>query len=108
MPRLKGTNHTFVAYITDNDNQRCSFLFAGRNFLKKKKREKKTNRVLSPRGRERARKGSVAAALIKHSTISGLSLDPVAVIIGRSEASPRCPREAKRERKETKALPPGL
>lgn len=88
-----------------------SFLsqIVGRNLSKKNKKKKKTaNRVLSPRGRERARKGSVAAALIKHSTRSGPSLDPVAVIIGRSEAPSRCPGEAKRERKETKALPPGL
>lgn len=95
-------------YYSDNHNDAVSFSFAGRNFLKKKKKGEKPNRVLSPRGRERARKGSVAAALIKHSTISGLSLDPVAVIIGRSEAPSRCPGEAKRERKETKALPPDL
>lgn len=88
------------------------FLIANRRkkpFEEKNKKKKKTaNRILPPRGRERARKGSVAAALIKHSTRSGPSLDPVAVIIGRSEAPSRCPGEAKRERKETKVLPPGL
>lgn len=56
--------------MTINGAVSFSSRIAGRN-LSKEKREKNFNRVLSPRDRERARKGSVAAALIKHSTRSG-------------------------------------
>lgn len=80
-------------------------------FEGKKKKKEKTNRVLSPRGRERARKGSVAAAaaLIKHSTRSGPSLDPVAVIIGRSEAPVKVPRGSQARTKGNEGAPtPGL
>lgn len=61
----KGTNHTFVAYITViiitmpslSHNDAVSFSFAGRNFLKKKKREKNQTAffrhgVVNVRGKE--------------------------------------------------------
>lgn len=48
---------------------------------------------------------AAAAALIKHSTRSGPSLDPVAVIIGRSEAPVKVPRGSQARTKGNEGAP---